>query len=184
MRKAAGEVIGAVGGLVFVQASAGGLPGPLEIVVRVVGVVGFVAALWLALRAATAPLPTPAPRALRTYGFCVVAMVVAIPVGANILVRLADQPRLVLPWVVLVVGLHFWPFAQAFRAPVFRLLSWALMGVAVVGALVTAVADADWAPSATGVAAGLVLLGFAGLGGRVGPTVDAAPQPDQADQGR
>lgn len=163
--RALGSVVGAVGGLVFVLVNAGALPGAP--VLRVLAAVLFAVVLLLALRVRD-PGPPPSRQALRVYGFCVLAEVLAIPAGAAVL-RALDRPELVPVWVVLVLGVHFVPFARAFAAPVFAVLGWALVGVAVVGALVTlATGDGDAAP-ATASVAGFVLLGFSLYGVRPGP---------------
>ncbi len=162
-------MIGAIGGVLFVVLNAGPLGSPTSTVLRVVGVVAFALVVWFSvLRPAShRPGPSPSRTALRTYGFCVVGEVVAIVLGAQVLVRLLHSPELVLPWVVLVVGVHFVPFARAFRVPLFAVLGWTLIAVAVVGGVLTvALGAAAAVPAAlTGVVAGFVLLAFAGAGG-------------------
>lgn len=68
-----------------------------------------------------------------------------------------------LPWVVLVVGAHFLPFAAAFRAPIFRAMAWTLVVIALAGGLATVLVDPVASPS-TGVLAGLALLAFSAAG--------------------
>lgn len=157
-------MIGAIGGAVFVLVNAGALGSPVSIVLRIVGMVVFVATLWYAvIRTRSHPTgPRPPATALRVYWLCVVAEVVSIPVGAQILVRVFDRPDLTLVWVVLVVGVHFLPFARAFRVPLFTGLGAALVAVAVIGGLVTMTSPVG-APLA-GVTAGFVLLAFAIVG--------------------
>ena len=152
-----GSVVGVVGGLVFVLVNAGPLPASPAWRGLAVASAAAVVAL-LVVRPAPAPVE-PSTGALRVYLVSVGAMVLAIPVGAAVLNGL-DRPGLVLPWVVLVVGLHFVPFARAFAAPVFSVLGAVLVLVAVVGAG-AALAGADHAGAATGVAAGLALLAAA-----------------------
>jgi hypothetical protein len=159
-----GSVIGAVAGLVFVLANAGDLPAAA--VIRIAGLVAFVLVLVLLLRGPVAEPPRPSPAALRTYGLCVVGEVVAIPVGALVIRALGGPSELVVVWVVFVVGLHFLPFARAFGLPVFDLLAWTLIALAVVGGVLTVTADAV-AGRWTAVAAGFVLLGFAAAGPRL-----------------
>ena len=92
---------------------------------------------------------------------------VAIPVGALVLGRLG-LPDLVLPWVLVVVGVHFWPFAKAFGVPSFRVLGLALVTLGMVGA-VAGVATGSGRPGGlAAVAAGFVLLGFS-FAGRLRP---------------
>lgn len=147
-----GSLVGATGGLVFVLVNAGGLPGGTLLRVLAVSAAVVVLALTL-LRPPPAP-PEPSSRAWRTYRLCVVAMVLAVPAGAAAL-GAGGLEELVLPWVVLVVGLHFLPFAPAFGTPLFRALGLALALVATAGAVATRLgADPAW----TGVVAGGVLL--------------------------
>ncbi|HEV7655252.1 MAG TPA: hypothetical protein VGP36_11070 [Mycobacteriales bacterium] len=167
-----GSSIGSVAGLVFVLANAGGLPAAA--VIRVAGLVALVLVLVLLLRRPVAAPPRPGRAALRTYGLCVVGEVVAIPVGALVVRSLGGPSELVVVWVVFVVGVHFLPFARAFGLPVFGLLAWTLIGLAVVGGALTLAADAA-AGRWTAVAAGFVLLGFAAAGPRpAGPGAGVA----------
>lgn len=88
---------------------------------------------------------------------------VAIPVGALVIRTLDGPPELVVVWVVLVVGVPFLPFARAFGLPVFDLLAWTLIALAVAGGALTLAVDAGSGPW-TAVAAGFVLLAFAAAG--------------------
>ncbi|MFB9314644.1 hypothetical protein [Nocardioides plantarum] len=163
-----GSLVGAVFGLVFVLVNAAGLPGALAL--RALAVVAF-AAVVAALARSTTESPAPTAGAIRTYWLCVLAEVLAIPVGAQVLTGL-DEPDLVLCWVVLVVGVHFLPFARAFRAPVFTPLGLALVLLAMVGA-VGVLADLDDAQLWTAVGAGFVLLAFAAYGALRRPVAPA-----------
>ena len=166
-----GSLIGAIAGLVFVLVNAGPFAAPVDVALRVLGVAAFAVVGWYAVlrRAAGRPGPEPSRGALRTYVICVAGEVVAIPLGAQLLIRVMDRPQLTPAWVVLVVGVHFLPFAAAFRVPWFRTLGWTLVGLALVGAAL-ALTLAPLAVPAAAVAAGFVLLGFAALGGtRPGP---------------
>lgn len=150
----------------FVLLNAAAVPAALAW--RAAAVVAFVAVIWFAvLRGPLADQSPPGRAAMRTYGFAVLAMVVAIIVGARIISGLLDRPKAVLPWVVLVVGTHFLPFSTTFRLPIFRWLALSLIGVGVIGAVVTLVHDSATAAGWTGVGAGFVLLSFAGIGPRL-----------------
>lgn len=155
-----GAIIGAVGGLVFVLVNSGDLPGAL--LLRALGVAGFVFVVGHALLRVPPAPPQPSSRALRTYSLCLVAEFAAIPIGAALLNRWSHA-ELVPVWVVLVVGLHFVPFAGAFRLPLFGWLGLTLVAIALVGggAALSGVDDAElWAP----VVAGFVLLWFSYAG--------------------
>ena len=160
-----GSTIGAIFGVVFILVNAGAFTAPWGLVVRVAGVAVFAAALWFGVvRAPHSTAGEPAPGANRTYGLAVLAEVVAI-LGGAVVFNLLDLARLVLPWVVIVVGLHFLPFATAFAAPQFRPLAWILIAVGVIGGILTWLVH-DVASPVTGVVAGFVLLAFAAYGAR------------------
>lgn len=154
-----GSLIGAVGGLAFVLASAGGVPGGWWW--RALGIALAVGVL-VAVFVSRAPAPPPPDRrAVRIYGTCVLAMVVAILVGARVL-NAVGEPDLVRLWVVLVVGLHFVPFASAFGQPLFARLGATMVVVAAVAGVASP--WVGWAPQGGAVAGGLALLVFALLG--------------------
>lgn len=137
---------------------------PLTPVWWVLGVAAFAGVIWFAVVHGPKVTQQPPTRAaIRTYGLAVLAMVVAITVGARVL-TLFDRPNAVVPWVVLAVGAHFLPFAGAFNIPVFRLLAISLIAVAVVGGAITLLHDSAAAAGWTGVVAGFVLLLFAAIG--------------------
>jgi hypothetical protein len=165
----AGSVIGAIAGLVFVLANAGELPAAAAF--RTAGVVAFVLVVVVVLRGPRAEPPRPSRGALRTYVLCVAAELVAVPVGALVIRTLDGPPELVVVWVVLVVGVHFLPFAWAFGLPVFGVLARTLIALALVGGALTLAVDAGAGPW-TAVAAGFVLLGFAATGPRTGRSAD------------
>jgi hypothetical protein len=106
-----GAVVGAVGGLVFIMVNAGGIPDPAALVVRILGVVAFLAALWLVWSRSgrAGDEVRPGRRAVRVYWLCVGAEVLSIPIGANVINRVFHRPELVILWVVAVVGAHFLP---------------------------------------------------------------------------
>lgn len=162
-----GSLVGAVAGLAFVLLNAGAVPAT-----RVWQVLAVVAALVIAwfvvLRGPRVTQAAPDRAAVRTYGFAVTAMLVAIPVGASLLTNVLDRPHAVVVWVVLVVGAHFLPFARAFALPVFRILALSLLTVAVVGAVPTLASDSATAAGWTGVAAGFVLQAFSAVGPSLG----------------
>lgn len=162
-----GSVIGAVAGLVFVLANAGELPAAAAF--RIAGLITFVL-VGIVLRRGPGTEPAhPSRTAMRTYLLCVAGEVVAIPVGALVLRTLDGPPELVVVWVVLVVGVHFLPFARAFGMPVFGLLAWTLIALAAAGGALTSAVDAGAGPW-TAVAAGFVLLGFAATGPQAAAT--------------
>ncbi|ASR35029.1 hypothetical protein BAY61_08605 [Prauserella marina] len=158
-----GSIVGAIAGAIFVLVNAESIPATLFW--RVLAGVAFVASLGFAVwRRPEADHAPPTRKAMRTYGFSVMAMMVAIPAGAAIISSVFERPNAVLAWVVFVVGAHFLPFARAFHLPFFRWLAMTLIVVSAVGAITTLVLDSAVSSGWTGVAAGFVLLTFAALG--------------------
>lgn len=155
MRPQLGSLIGANGGLAFVLVNVGSLAGSVAWALRLLAVIAFLAVIGVTLRSGsrTPAGPPPDRRAWRIYLICVVAMIAAFPLGSLVLTRVSGQPALVLPWVVLVVGAHFLPFAAAFRAGIFRAMAWTLIAIALVGGLAVVLVD-PVASSLTGVLAG------------------------------
>ena len=112
----------------------------------------------------------------RTYWICVSAEVLAIFIGAQVILRVLQRPELSLVWVVFVVGVHFVPFARAFSLTRFAVLGAVLMAIAVAGGLVTLLVTPLGSPW-TGVLAGFALLGFA----LSGPFVGSRPAVSRTD---
>ncbi|WP_157631619.1 hypothetical protein [Catelliglobosispora koreensis] len=163
-----GSLVGAVAGMAFIFANSTEFASSVTTIVRVAGALAFLAVLWLAVikPPPSAPERPPSRAAIRTYGFSVTAMVLAMFAGSSVISRVLEQPNLVVLWVIFVVGAHFLPFAKAFAAPVFTWLSLTMMGLAVVGTVLALTVDpvaAKW----TAVATGLTLLLFSFLGSRM-----------------
>lgn len=148
----------------FISINAGPIGAPMATILRITDVIAFCVLLWLILvknrRRFSGPLPPRA--ALRTYWICVIGEVVAIPVGALIL-RALHQPLLTPVWVVLVLGVHFLPFARAFGVRLFAALGTTLIVVAVAGGVAT-ISSGAVAAAWTGTAAGVLLLAFSAFG--------------------
>ena len=156
--------MGAIFGLVFVLVNAGELDRPYDLLVRGLGVVAFVAVAVLLFRSdEAAEDPELQPGAWQIYRAAVIAEVIALVGGAQLLNR-SGHGELSLPWVVIVVGVHFFPLARAFRAPFFHVLGGILVGLGVLGgALAIAGADRAVVSLVSGVGAGAALLAFAAL---------------------
>jgi hypothetical protein len=171
-----GSLIGAIAGALFILINAGGTGSAVPI--RIAGVVLFAGAVtWGVVRA---PQSTPvalSPQAGRTYWLSVLAEIVAIPVGASLINNVFDRPELTVLWVVAVVGLHFLPFSRAFAAPMYLWLGVTMIVLAVIGAIVTIVADSNSAPSWFGVVTGIVLLGFCVVGPRLTARLATSARP-------
>ena len=161
LTKQLGAFLAAVGGLLFVLLNAGGLPAPWPWLLRGLGALAFAWALFRLSQPGTLPSGRrPDARSWRMYLLSVGLMTLAIPLGARAL-NLSGYGRYTVLWVVLVVGLHFFPFASAFGAPVFRSVAAGLVAAALLGAGLTAL-GLPWGPAAGAVAAGFVLLAYSG----------------------
>jgi hypothetical protein len=169
MRQEIDSLICAIGGALFVEIASLLLPGVLAWLVAIVGLFVFVAVLWYAVlrkRPDAPPRHPRSPRAIRTYLICTALLIAAVPLGAILFVSVLRQPAVILSWVVLLAGLHFLPYANAFGNRLFDRLGGVLFVLGVVGGAVVL----RWTPQVsawTGVAAGLVLLGFAAAVARV-----------------
>lgn len=101
---------------------------------RLLGIVAF-ALVWFAVLRRTRPGQRPMipePKARRIYWSSVSFEALLIPLGASTLGR-NHRPELVVPWVALVVGVHFLPLAKAFAVNGFRPLARCLIGLAMIG---------------------------------------------------
>ncbi len=160
MRPEVAALIGAVGGLAFALLGAAQLLAPWIALVRITAVVFFLVVVYAAvLRPWSRPSrqlwPSDVP--LRVYRLSVLAEVLAIPIGITVIANVLHRPSLTLPWVVLVVGGHFIPFARAFGIPRLVRLGLVLIAVALVGGIAT-FAGGDVMAACTSVAAGGTLL--------------------------
>lgn len=174
-----GAVIGATAGLVFILVNSGSMPGALAPAVRILGGIAFLAilaSLFMRSKGSRGRPMTPDPRARRVYWRSVAVEAILIPVGASAFTRLS-HPELVVPWVALVVGAHFLPFARAFQVAGFRPLAWCLIGLAVIGGCLALTAGAAAGAAVAGVLSGVALLAFAVYLGRSGaPAPRLTPQ--------
>lgn len=103
----------------------------VTLLVWVAAILAYVWAVFVRLR--TFPVSQgPRSRAGLIYMASVVGMLVSI-VGGSAILRGLGHGDIVVALVALAVGLHFVPFASAFRAPVFAVLGAAVAGIGLVG---------------------------------------------------
>jgi hypothetical protein len=160
---AVGSAIGSIFGLVFVFANSGSLAPALTVVVRVLALAAVVGVIVLAVRHRDRPGPPPPGENPfgRRYRLIVAAEVAAIFGGLALLDGPLDASEAAVGWIALVVGVHFFALAAAWRRPFFRRLGAALVlcgGTAL--ALAAAGASAGAIDFTGGVLSGAVLLGF------------------------
>lgn len=156
----AARLIGACFGLVFVVVNASAVPAPWSWVLRALGVAGMVVVL-LRLRTPSRTTLQPRPSAIRVYWTSVLVEVVALVVGTRLLAG-TGHGEYGVAWVAFVVGVHFCPFAWAFRLSTFLPLGVALVVLAAAGATLGLLgAGTVWVAAVAGVGSGLALLVFA-----------------------
>jgi hypothetical protein len=162
MRQEVGSLIAAVSGVLLVQVSAGGLPEALQWPVRMVGIIGFLGVLWYLLhrwRTSAPPRRPRSRRAIRNYAVWLGLIVVAVVLGFWLFTQVLPLPALILPWIVMLLGLHFLPFGSTFGFPIFERLGGILFGLGIVGGAVF-LTFTPAASALTGVVAGFALLIF------------------------
>lgn len=176
MRQEVGSVIAAVSGVLLIQLSAGALPAALEWPVRLIGVIGFIGALWYLLRRWRAPAPQrhpPSRRVIRKYLIYLGLIFLGLLFGLWLFTQVLPEPALIVPWIVILLGLQFLPFATTFGFPLFERLGVALFALGIVGGAVFLTFTPAAAPL-TGIVAGYLLLIFSAAA--------AWPQLGQADE--
>ncbi len=157
------SLVAAVIGELFIQLTASWLPPALIWPVRVVGVLVFFVVLWYAvLRQRKPPRERyRRPRnALRNYFICLGLLILAIPAGIWLYSQVLPVPALIIPWLVVLMGVHFIPFSSAFGIPLFERLGAVLLATGVVGGAIV-LNFSESMSGVTGVLAGFILLVFA-----------------------
>ena len=171
-----GSVIGAVFGLVFVLRNTGSSPPPLAVLLRVLGVLAFLAVL-LAVRR---PGPTTGTRPARGgfgrgYWLVVAAEVLAIAVGLALLNGPLATPQAAVAWASFVVGAHFLALAVVWKQSLVHWLGAALLLCGALGlALAAGGSSARAIDLVGGVLPGAVLLVFGLWGSTRGASSRAA----------
>lgn len=173
-----GSLIGAAFGLVFVLANTSSVATAVAVLLRVLGIVAFLAVVIAVRR----PGPAAGARAAgggfsRGYWLVVAAEVLAIWVGLALLDGPLRTPHAAVAWVSSVVGAHFIALALVWRNPLFHWLGAALLGCGVAGLVMAARGtDAAVIDLVGGVLPGAILLGF-GLWGSTRSATSYGAQP-------
>jgi cyanate permease len=133
-------------GFIFVEADAAGLrSGPQGVVRGAAFIVALVlfGAINRAARAAAGGTTTSRPRFGRQYWMVVAAEVVALFAGLVVINGVARAHELTVPWIAVVVGVHFFAFVRM----------WENRAYAVLGVVVTALGVAGFVLYADGASA-------------------------------
>ncbi|WP_247826840.1 hypothetical protein [Arthrobacter antioxidans] len=156
-----GTLVGLSGACVFVFSYTAEVADPVSVVARlvVIGTVASTAWFLFASPRFLGPFTPPRGRHIAIYLLCVVMEFALIALGTGRLTsvgRLELQPAL----IALVVGLHFIPFAWAFRERMFYTLGGVLALVGGVGLLIGTPTSASGAAVGSGLVMSVILLAY------------------------
>jgi hypothetical protein len=157
-----GSMIGAVFGLVFVLFNTASLPTGVAVLLRVLGVVAFVAVLVAVRRPGRSMVARPAGGGFgKGYWLVVAAEVLAIAIGLAVLNGPLATPQAAVAWISFVVGAHFFALAVVWKQSLFHLLGAALVLCGALGLVLAATgSDMSAIDLVGGVLPGAILLGF------------------------
>lgn len=166
---AAGSLVGVVFGLVFIEVNSGGLPGSWPLVVRVAGAV--IAAVLLAgivwvARKGEVEDKVPAGGYLgRRYWNIVGLEGLALFGGLVVINGVFKHPEFAVPWIALVVGVHFVFLGQAWKIALHRWLGIVQTALGLAGFVLAATgASLATVNLVAGVLSGVALYGAAAAG--------------------
>ncbi len=154
-----GALIGAVGGLAFVLFNSWPLGDPWTNVAIGIGVLWFLWDVRAIMRVPENPdAVRPDARQMQAFWIVVALEVVLIIGGTQLAIRVLDMPSASLPWVAIVLGVHWLVFRMVFREDVFLWLGFFTLTCGVVGLMValTGVAGSD-SLAATAITSGLLV---------------------------
>lgn len=117
----AGGLVVLVFGFVFVEADAGGLHSGLQAVVRAAGII-VALALFAGINRARRAVAAPGPRLGPQFWIIVAAEVVALVGGLVVINGVIGAHELTVPWIAVVVGLHFFGFVPLWKSRVYAVL--------------------------------------------------------------
>lgn len=157
-----GSLIGGVFGLVFVLVNTASVPTGFAVLLRVLGVVAFVAVLVAAGRTGRSMVAPHASGGFgREYWLVVAAEVLAIALGLALLNGPLDTPQAAVAWISFVVGAHFLALAVVWKQSLFHWLGAALLLCGALGLVLAATgSDTSAIDLMGGVLPGAILLGF------------------------
>ena len=156
-----GTLIGLLGACVFVFSYTPGFTDLVSVVARILVISAVTSTLWFLFASPRflGPFTAPGRRQIGVYLLCVIMEFALIAFGTGRLAALGKlelQPAL----IALVVGLHFIPFAWAFKEHMFYVLGSVLALLGGVGLLVSTPASALAAAVGAGLIMSLILLAY------------------------
>lgn len=157
-----GALIGLAGGLVFVLVNVFILPAPWPTVIIVVAVVLALLALRTVLRTGAVPGDyRPDERQMQAFWITIGLEVVALVGGGYVINSVLHFPSASLPWIALVLGVHWLVFRAVFQQDVFLWLGWFTLTLGIVGmiAALTQIGPPESPVVVSGLLTGLVMIG-------------------------
>ena len=153
-----GVIIGGSGASAFVHVNQDVLPGSWATVAVLLWAAALAVCVYAVLLRPRRlrDIEPPHPRAGLIYSLSVVGMLVGFAAG-RVVLDAAGRPELMPAIVVIAVGLHFVPFASAFKAPVFGTLGRSVAAIGIIG-LALGVAGGAVPVAAAAVVTGVVML--------------------------
>ncbi|PPB49844.1 hypothetical protein C4K88_03890 [Arthrobacter pityocampae] len=156
-----GTLIGLVGACVFVFSYTPGFSDPASVAARLLVIATVSTTLWFLFAAPRflGPFIPPRRAHVGVYVLCVVLEFALIAAGSRWLGttgRLELRPTL----IAFVVGLHFLPFAWAFKERMFYTLGGLLVGLGALGLLIGTQASALGAAVTSGLIMAFILLTY------------------------
>jgi hypothetical protein len=164
-----GALIGLVGGLLFVVVNGFVLPTPWSGVV--IGIALLVALLATRTVLRTAPDPEayrPDSRQMQAFWITIGLEVAALVGGGLVLNQVLHVPEASLPWVSLVLGVHWLVFKTVFQQDVFLWLGWFTLTLGIVGmiAALSKIGPPESPVVVSGLLTGLVMIGAVAVDAR------------------
>lgn len=163
-----GSVVAIAFGTVFVLVNSAGLPAPLPLVIRVVGLVVaalLVVGLVLVVRRGSSVTPAPASDFVdRRYWLIVALEAGALFGGLAVINGVLHRPAVSVAWVALVVGVHFFGLASIWHMPLYHWLGAAMTVLGLAGFLIYALGgSAAMVGLVAGVGSGTALYAAVGV---------------------
>lgn len=156
-----GALVGLVGGLLFVVLNGPVLPVPWSTIAIAAGVVLFLFTVRTVLRTPRDPAAyRPDERQMQAFWITIGLEVAAIFGGSFVIVRVLDRPDVSLPWISLVLGVHWLVFHRVFGEAVFLWLGWLTLTCGVMGVLaaLTQIGPPESPTVVSGLLTGAVML--------------------------
>lgn len=164
-----GPLIGLVGGVVFVVVNGFVLPTPWSGVVIGIALVVALLATRTVLRAPSDPgAYRPDSRQMQAFWITIALEVAALLGGGLVINSVLHLPEASLPWVSLVLGVHWLVFKTVFQQDVFLWLGWFTLTLGIVGmiAALSKIGPQESPVVVSGLLTGLVMIGAVAVDGR------------------